>query len=105
MWTASEPKHADHIHADLLPHPLPAIRVVIPARFLKDTGTAPPRRREEGAIKLSFPVDNLDRVRRATAIHPACDTERGDSPGPRARAPAARHLLDESIRVDAWPER
>jgi len=39
----------------------------IPARFLTGKTTAPPRRREEGAIKLSFPVDDLDRVRRATA--------------------------------------
>ena len=39
----------------------------IPARFLADTTTAPPRRREEAAIKLSFPVDDLERVRRTTA--------------------------------------
>jgi predicted enzyme related to lactoylglutathione lyase len=39
----------------------------IPARLLADTTTAPPRRREEAAIKLSFPVDDLERVRRTTA--------------------------------------
>jgi predicted enzyme related to lactoylglutathione lyase len=39
----------------------------IPARFLTATPTALPRRREEGTIKLWFPVDDLDRVRRTIA--------------------------------------
>jgi predicted enzyme related to lactoylglutathione lyase len=39
----------------------------IPARYLKETTTTPPRRREGGAIKLWFPIDDLDRVRRSAA--------------------------------------
>lgn len=40
----------------------------IPSRFLTDATATSVRRREGGTIKLSFPVDDLDRVRRATAV-------------------------------------
>jgi predicted enzyme related to lactoylglutathione lyase len=38
----------------------------VPARYLRNTGAAPPPRRE-GGVKLWFPVGDLDRVRRSTA--------------------------------------
>jgi predicted enzyme related to lactoylglutathione lyase len=39
----------------------------IPAAFLSEPASALPRRREESAIKLSFPVDDLALVRRTAA--------------------------------------